>query len=117
MQLRIAGFYFKLWAYKSEYISSFDPNDRQISPLFISDTPQIVEPSPAGSPLWGWIGGSAFLIALCFLAVVAWFFRRSDRQFERVRELRESKSGAVESLDELGLQVSDGPDFSGIESK
>ena len=115
VQLRVAGFYFKLWAYKSEYISSFDPDQRQISPLIVADTPQVVESRPAGTPLWGWIGGAAFLVALCFLAVVAWFFRRSDRQFRAARELRESTTAPVESLDELGSQVRDGPDFSGLE--
>jgi hypothetical protein len=115
VQLRVAGFYFKLWAYKSEYISSFDPDQRQISPLIVADTPQVVESRPAGTPLWGWIGGAAFLVALCFLAIVAWFFRRSDRQFRAARELRESTTAPVESLDELGSQVRDGPDFSGLE--
>jgi hypothetical protein len=115
VRLRVAGFYFKLWTYKSEYMSSFDPRQRQLSPLFISDIQPDIEASPARTPLWGWIGGSAFLLSLCFLAAVAWFFRRSDRRFQQVREMRASKSGAVESLDELGLQVSDGPDFSGIE--
>jgi hypothetical protein len=92
MQVRAAGFYFKLWAFKTEYVSSFDQKQRQIGPLFVATVPQVVPTSRLTSPLWGWIGGSAFLLALAALALVAWLFRRSDRRFEQsvLRRRRES---------------------------
>jgi hypothetical protein len=115
--IQTVGFYFKLWAYRSEYVSSFDRRQRQISPMFVAARPRKIESQYAADPVWGWILGGAFLIAALSLATSAWFFRRGDRQFEEARLRREAEAGDVESLDELASQVSDGPDFSGLDEK
>ena len=49
--VRFAGVYFKLWAYKSEYVSAFDDRQRQVSPLFIATTPRVVKFDNSASQL------------------------------------------------------------------
>ena len=115
--IQTVGFYFKLWAYRSEYVSSFDSRQRQISPMFVAATPRPVEVSYGIDPVWGWILGGAFLIAALCLATSAWFFRRGDRQFEQARLRREAEAGDIQSLDQLASQVPDSPDFSGLEEE
>jgi hypothetical protein len=115
LSIQTAGFYFKLWAYRSEYVSSFDRRQRQISPMFVATTPRQVETRLGVDPIWGWILGGAFLVAMLCLATAAWFFRRSDQQFQQARLRREAATGDIHSLDELASQVRDGPDFSGLE--
>jgi len=113
-EIRIAGFYLKLWAYKTGYVSAFDKSQRQLAPLFVATTPRLVERSPA-NPLWGWIGGSAFLVVLAGLALGVWLYRRSDRRFEQAVLRHQYEVGQGKSLDEMGLKAQDEPDFSGLE--
>ncbi len=80
-QIRVTGFYFKLWAYRTEYVSSFDPKQRQIGPLLIAKAPTIVPPRPKSESFWGWIGGGAFLAILAAIMLTAWIYRRGDRRF------------------------------------
>lgn len=110
----IAGFYFKLWAYKTSYVSAHDRSQRQLAPLFVATTPRLVKPPPA-NPLWGWIGGFAFLAVLGGLGLGLWLFRRSDKRFEDSVLRQQFKVGQGKSLDEMGIQSQDEPDFSGLE--
>ncbi len=113
-QVRIAGFYFKLWAYKSAYVSAYGRDRRQLAPLFVATTPRLVE-SRTSNPLWGWIGGFSFLAVLGGLAFGVWLFRRSDKRFEQSVLRQQFEVGQGKSLDDMGLQSQDGPDFSGLE--
>jgi hypothetical protein len=82
-EVLVAGFFFKLWAYRTEYVSSFDPEQRQIGPLLIATVPKLVSTRTTSNPLWGWIGGASFLAVLAALMVAGWFYRRSDRRFQQ----------------------------------
>ncbi len=112
-QVRIAGFYFKLWAYKTGFVSAHDRGQRQLAPLLVATTPRLVEPR-AANPLWGWIGGFAFLAVLGGLGFGIWLFRRSDKRFEESVLRQQFEVGEGKSLDEMGIQSQDGPDFSGL---
>lgn len=112
-QVRIAGFYFKLWAYKTSYVSSHDRSQRQLAPLLVATTPRLVEARPA-NPLWGWIGGFTFLAVLGGLGLGLWLFRRSDARFEKSVLRQQFEVGEGKSLDEMGIQSQDGPDFSSL---
>jgi hypothetical protein len=57
-QLLVAGFYFKLWAYRTEYVQTFGQEKRQLGPLFLAVTPRVIEQRRESNPLWGWLGGS-----------------------------------------------------------
>jgi len=114
-QIHVAGFYFKLWAYRTEYVKSFGKEKRQLGPLFLAVTPRVVERSRATNPLWGWIGGGIFLAAIAGMALASWLYRRSDARFHEVMRRRQTELDAGESLDQLSSQVQEGPDFSRLE--
>jgi len=113
-QVRVAGFYFKLWAVKTDFVTAFDKRQRQPEPLFIATTPRIIEWSQATDPIWGWIGGASFLIVLLGIVLGLWLFRRSDRRFEEAVLRQQYEVGQGKSLDEMGIESQDGPDFSGL---
>lgn len=114
-QVRVAGFYFKLWAVKTDFVTAFDKRQRQPEPLFIGTTPRIIEWSQTTNPIWGWIGGASFLVVLLGIVVGLWFFRRSDRRFEEMVLRQQYQVGQGKSLDEMGFKPKDGPDFSNLE--
>jgi hypothetical protein len=87
--VHLAGFYFKLWAYRSEYVSGFDARKRQPAPLFVVTTPRLVRP-PATSTAWTWVGGSLMCLLLAGVTVALWRVHQADRRhLERARRQRE----------------------------
>ena len=108
--LRIEAVFFKLWAYRSEYMSSFDDRQLQIGPLLIGLVPKLVtQPAPSPPP-WGPIVGVVFGISL----LLAWFgairWSRGDKKFER--SVMRRQLAPQQSLNEVGLQARSEPDFS-----
>ncbi len=113
-EVRIAGFYFKLWPVKTDFVTAFDERQRQPEPLFIATTPRVVERSRATNPIWGWIGGASFLVVLLGIVLGLWLFRRTDKRFEEVVLRRQFEVKQGKSLDDMGIESQDGPDFSGL---
>jgi hypothetical protein len=100
-EIDIAGFYFKLWAYKTEFVSAIDDRQRQVGPLFVAATPYLYERPMPSMTVISWMVGGGFLTALVGIALAAWLFRRGDRKFERrvLRPQFDLESGR--SLDDL----------------
>lgn len=44
VDVRVPAAFFKLWAYRSEFIASFDEKQLQLSPMFIGTEPQVIVP-------------------------------------------------------------------------
>jgi hypothetical protein len=76
------GFFFKLWSYRSPFVSAHDKGQVQISPMFIIGEPERAPRTSAESPHWGIVGGIGFLCALGLIWFVVWCFHRSDRRVE-----------------------------------
>ncbi len=110
-EMRVTGFYFKLWAYATDYVQSFGPDRQQLSPLLIGPPPQLLVRQPASHPAWGWLGGTAFLAALGVIALANWFYRRSDRQADARIRRKYYDLDPHRSLDELIPDVPATPDF------
>lgn len=79
--VRAAGFYYKLWAYRTSYMSGSGGDDRlhQVSPLLIGSAVE-----PLGTELPGTIGwrvGAGVLLASLLVGSVAWawWYHQSDR--------------------------------------
>lgn len=90
-EIRVAGFYFKLWAYSTQYVETFGQDQRQLGPLFLTAPPRLIVRAPGSSRLADWLGGAAFLAVLAGIALAAWLYRRSDRRFnEQFRKRRKS---------------------------
>ncbi|MCU0872684.1 MAG: hypothetical protein MUE50_10105 [Pirellulaceae bacterium] len=115
--VRFAGVYFKLWAYKSEYVSAFDDRQRQVSPLFIATTPRVMKFDDSGSQLLGWIGGIAFVVLILFAGFYTWFPWRGDKRVEERLLRPRLELGSASSLNDLDLPVQDKPDFSGLAAR
>jgi hypothetical protein len=86
--VEIAGFFFKLWAYRSEFIARVDEKQRQLAPLFIAHTVLPVEPPPSQHAYLTWLVGSFFFAATAALLVAAWLYRRSDQRFTEAMRKR-----------------------------
>ena len=115
--VRFAGAYFKLWAYKSEYVSAFDDRQRQVSPLFIATTPRVVKFDNSASQLMSWIGGIVFVVLILLAGFYTWYPWRSDKRAEEQLLRPRLELGSASSLNDLDLPVQDKPDFSGLASR
>lgn len=114
--VRFAGVYFKLWAYKSDYVAAFDQRQRQVSPLFIATTPRVVAFDDSTSNIIGWVGGIGCLLLVLVVGFSLWFPRRGDRQIEQRLLRPQLELGTAASLNDLGLEARLQPDFSGLAS-
>ena len=112
--VRFAGVYFKLWAYKSEYVSAFDDRQRQVSPLFIATTPRVVKLDNSDSQLLGWISGIVFVALILAAGFYTWFPWRADKRVQEQLLRPRLELGSAASLNDLNLPVQDKPDFSGL---
>ncbi len=111
-QVRVAAIYFKLWSYRSEYISSFDDRQLQIGPLLIGQSLQVIDVASAGSPWVGVIAGFLFLVVLAITWLGLWRTGRNDRKFEKEAHRRRDQLVGDQSLEKI--EPSDGPDFSNL---
>jgi hypothetical protein len=114
-ELLVAGWYFKLWAYRTDYVQAFGQEKRQLGPLFLAVTPRVIERRRDSNPLWGWIGGAVFLALLAGMAGAGWIFSRGDRRIQERMRARRSPGEAEPSFDQLRPLVQDQPDFSHLE--
>ena len=80
------AFFFKLWTYRSSYVSQFDPAGRQPSPLFVGRSARLVPAGAAPKRHLGAVAAIAFVLALVALGIGSRFLARSDRL--RTGELR-----------------------------
>jgi hypothetical protein len=96
--VRIAGFFFKLWAYQSDFMAPPAAPDagpgverdqqrgagpRQFSPLLIGVEPQLTSGRTGAGPTTGIGIGVAFVVALLGVWLWLWRSSRRDRQFHR----------------------------------
>jgi hypothetical protein len=88
--VRLAGIFFKLWAYRSEFVSRVDEKQRQLAPLFIANTLLVVEPPRSQHAYLAWLVGSFFFAAAAALLIAAWLYRRSDKRFAEAMRKRHS---------------------------
>ncbi len=76
---RVAGFFFKTWAYRRADSSSPGKMQWQLAPLLIGREPVWLPQTDRTSPHGGLIAGTLLLIFAGFLLMV-WLYRRSDRR-------------------------------------
>ena len=127
--VRVSGAYFKLWAYKSQYMSQDDgpvdgelsPPDappvarRQASPLLIGYTAEWVPNRRERNARMGMLFGGFFIVATLGVWLGLWRYSRSDRRFERSTLSRQFEVGENESLDKMDLPDAKEPDFRNLE--
>jgi hypothetical protein len=114
--VRAAGFFFKDWLYtprgtadsEAGAVAAAAPR-RQYAPLLIGRSPLTLRIEVEGGNFARLLGGTLFLLGLAGFGAAAWWFARDDRKFvERTRNTAFSLP-ASESLNELNLNVTEGP--------
>ena len=114
-EIELTGVFFRLWAYKSEYVDAFDAKQKQVSPMFLGSMPTMVKQPPTRNPYLGIGVGAVFIVALGAIWISVYRAGKSDTRFERdtLRKRRQSADG--KSLDDLGIEAESGPDFSNLD--
>lgn len=114
-RVRVPCVYFKLWAYKSQFMAQQNPHQMQLSPLLLGLEPQVVATDRSLSPYVtaGVIG--LFVLALGGLWIGLWRTSRKDDEFGRQAVARRFEIEKGKSLNTTGIQQDDQPDFSNLE--
>jgi len=118
--VRVAGFFLKTWAYRRdalpEEIESGMNSPVQLAPLLIGRRP-IYIPPPEGvglHPAVGLVAGLLFVVALAGIWIAVWRYNRADREFQRRTLAKQYQTPEGVSLNDLGIEARDGPDFTGL---
>ncbi len=86
--VRVAGFSFKRWGYRTRQLTDEGGDKPQLAPLLIGRAPiMLAEPATGGGSL-GLVVGVAFAIALALVCWVVWRTARSDAEFEKAARRR-----------------------------
>lgn len=112
--VRIAGFFFKTWSYRQQRLEEDQEPLRQLAPMLIGRAPVWFPPETRAPSVPAQIAAAAlFLVALAGIWFAVWRAHRGDRKL-RARLKAARQSGRDPSLDSLGLETQDKPDFSGL---
>lgn len=114
--VRLAGFFFKTWAFHTQGGADGPVRRRHLAPLLIARAPIWIQPPPAASgTIYGAIAAGLFVAAALGIWIGLWRLGRGDQAFRR-RALAPRRAVAEgESLDQLGLEADDKPDFSHLD--
>ena len=122
VHVRVAGFFFKSWGYRSDEpgrgsgAGGQSSRQRRLAPLLIGRRPLWYGQVQSGTSPWiGAIAGGLFVLALLGIWVALWQYGRGDKEFyDRTIGKSHSLEAGI-SLDEIGLHVDGTPDFSRLE--
>ncbi len=117
-EVRLTGFFFKKWSYELEKQEGQQKAERFSAPMLIGREPIWIRP-PAGqeNPYNGLIAGGLFLIALLGVWLGVWRLGRGDKKFKKETIARTYALREGESLDELEVEETGGPDFSYLQAE
>ena len=102
-EIRISAIYFKLWAYHSQFVSSFDQRQLQVGPMVIGRQPILIRRASSSNRLAGVGVAVVFLITLGATWIWMWRCRREDARFAKRRLGHRTLSPHDKSLDELEI--------------
>jgi len=121
--VRVAGFFFKTWAYHpSVPVEQSQPSGKrtqrwQLAPLLIGTRPVwYPREKPATNTLGSAIAGGLFVLALLGVWLVLWRNSRRDRKFHEETIVKALAMDSGISLEDLGQDITDKPDFSNLEA-
>jgi hypothetical protein len=94
--LRAEAVFYRIWSYRSNYADKF--GQMQPAPLLMTVEPALYESPPAANWVAAALVGAAFTLALGVIAIIAFWYRGSDRPVRRQE-----------------LPIDQKPDFSGLD--
>jgi len=99
--VRIQGFFFKLWSYQTKFVSDEQQERTQLSPVFISGTPELILSEETRSPYLSSLFATIFILILVAIWFFLWKNNRADQEFSQTTLKRHREADAMESLSEL----------------
>ena len=87
-RIRVRGFFFKIWSYRSSYASSQDIDRMQLGPLLIVAEPEILPSLESQTGMLGLVGVGGVLLLLGGLWWSLWKNMQEDRTVTRARAAR-----------------------------
>ena len=111
-EMRIPAVFFKLWAYRSQFVSSYDTRQLQISPMLIGAQPVLISRDLSSSSSTGLGLAVAFLLFFAGIWIWAWRFQRQDAAVLQQTRQRRFQLPKGKPFDALSRQVRNQPDFS-----
>ncbi|MCA9268142.1 MAG: hypothetical protein KDA41_06705, partial [Planctomycetales bacterium] len=109
--VRISAVYFKLWAYDAAKMSGFEPGRQQLCPMLVGVSPEVMPRGTSYNPRVGMLIGGLFAAALVGIWIGVWRFGVEDAKFERQTLKRQFELESGQSLNEMGLDAKNEPDF------
>ncbi len=109
---RLAGFFFKQWAYRNRHRTEAGGDQFSITPLLIGRAPITLAMPEAASMRPGPVIGVMVSLGLLTLAATLWRLGRRDRQYEAatLSRYRESPSGEPLDFDRLNRITTNEPE-------
>ena len=92
-EIRVSAAFFKLWAYRSRFVSAVDEKQLQLSPMFVGVEPILVV-RPAESRL-ALLLGAGFLLILSVIWILLWRTAKGDKRFATL-VLRRNNRGRID---------------------
>ncbi len=112
--IRISAFFIKIRPYRTSYATQ-QGDQYQLGPFLIGAAPERVKLTSDPNPWMTTAVGVGFAVILLGVFILLWFYRRGDKEEAARRSERFYSVPEGESLNEKGIQSSDGPDFSNLE--
>jgi hypothetical protein len=104
--VRIAGFFFKSWSFRSRRVNSADAEMQQFAPLVIGRSPIVLQPADAtGVHFFSVVAAGMFVLLLAGIWLAGWWLARADRRFVRGTLAERYSLPEGESLNDLDLEV------------
>ena len=103
-RVRLTGFFFKLYAYRSEFTETADGRGRQYSPLLVGLAPRWIPYARPSSPRLGILFGGLFIVALVGIWYGLWKYHRGDESFRRSTLSRQFDLTPDQSFDDLEMR-------------
>jgi len=103
---------FKLWAYRSRFVSAYDPKQLQVSPMFIGVEPRVIQFNTSQNPYVGFAVAGVFVAILAFTWIALWRSGKNDAKFKHDVLTRRHEVQPGNSLNDAGIEEQGEPDFS-----
>ena len=105
--MRVSGFYYKIYSYKTDFTTAKGPNRRQFSPLIVGFEPKWIQQRNSFPPVYGI---ACSVVVVCFLLslwILVGRLNRGDAVFRRTVMAKHFQPPAEASLE--NLKIDSGP--------
>ena len=86
VEILIPAVFLKLWAFRTQYVASFDKRQLQLGPLLVGCCPELIPPSPDQFAPYSTVLGSALVVAVLVGGFALWRWQRAeDRAYRKLR--------------------------------